>query len=115
MVGDEIRDEQAGSDAHNASDSQAGRQAQDQCRSRALSARAHSPTIGPVGLLRLGAMLTAHQQQAPRTGGIRGAALCLRIDRHHTIADAADSARGRAGAPTGVHPAVTLATLAGWR
>jgi len=43
-------------------------------------------------------MLTAHQRQAPRTGGLRGAALCLRIDRHHTIADAADSARERAGA-----------------
>ena len=66
MVGDEIRDEQAGSDAHKASDSQAGRQAQDQCRSCAPSAPAHILTIRPAHLLRLGSMPPAHQQQVPR-------------------------------------------------
>src|SRR5262249_31337825 len=59
MVSDEIRDEQAGSDTHNATDSQPGRQAQDQCRSRALSARAHFPTIRPASLLRLGSTRTS--------------------------------------------------------
>src|SRR5262249_55199509 len=58
MVSDEIRDEQAGSGTHTASDSQPGRQAQDQCRSRGLSARAHFPTIRPASLLRLGSTRT---------------------------------------------------------
>jgi len=84
MVSDEIRDEQAGSDTHNASDNQADRQAQDQCRSRALSARAHFPTIRPANLLRLGSTRTSSKYRG--TGAMCGAALRLRIDRYHTTA-----------------------------